>query len=55
MFFYDEFALQEVTHGRYSCMMNNNFDFCPNYIMKIFQVTTIVSLVSLEFKMFGLP
>jgi hypothetical protein len=34
MFLYDELALQGVTHGRDACMMNKNFDFCPNSTTK---------------------
>ena len=51
MFLYDEIALQRMIHGRNSCMINKNFDFCLNSTMEIFQVTTIVSPVSHELKM----
>jgi hypothetical protein len=35
MFLYDELALKRVTHGRNACMMNKNFDSCPNSTTKI--------------------
>jgi hypothetical protein len=51
MFLYDELALQWVTHGHNTCMMNKNFDFIPNSTTKSSWVTIIVSPISPEFKM----
>jgi len=48
---YDELSLQGVARIYNSYMMNMNFDFGPNFITKISQVMTTVSLVSLELKM----
>ena len=36
MFLYNELALQRVTHGRNSYIMNKNFDSCLNSTMKFF-------------------
>jgi hypothetical protein len=48
---YDELSLQGVARIYNSYMMNMNFDFGLNFITKISQVMTTVSLVSLELKM----
>jgi len=48
---YDELSLQGVVRIYNSYMMNMNFDFGLNFITKISQVMTTVSLVSLELKM----
>ena len=51
MFLYDDLALQRVTYGHKSYMMNKNFDSYPNSTTKISWVAAIVSPISPKLKM----